>query len=43
VIVLAVIFISALPAMIHVWQESREEIVARLKGIFARRPSSDVE
>ncbi|HLB50205.1 MAG TPA: VTT domain-containing protein [Anaerolineales bacterium] len=43
VIVLAVIFISALPAMIHLWQESGEEIMARVKALFTRRPSSDVE
>lgn len=30
-IVVAVIIISALPAVIHVWQESRHEILARLR------------
>ncbi len=42
-LVLAVIFISALPAMIHVWNDSRHEIFAWIKGLFTRRPSGDVE
>ncbi|MBM4421988.1 MAG: DedA family protein [Chloroflexi bacterium] len=43
IIVLAVIFISALPAIIHVWRDSRHEIMARLKTILTRRPSRDAE
>jgi membrane-associated protein len=31
VLVLAVIFISALPTMIHLWRENREEILRRLR------------
>lgn len=42
-LVLAVIVISALPAIIHVWQESGEEIIARVKSVFTRRPSRDAE
>ena len=32
-LVLAVIFISALPAVLHVWRENRGEILARLKSL----------
>lgn len=35
ILVAAVIFVSALPAMIHVWRENREEILRRLR----RRPT----
>lgn len=36
-LVLAVIFVSALPAMIHVWRESRGEILARLRSLMVRK------
>ncbi len=42
-IVIAVIIISALPAMIHVWKDSRHEIMARVKAFFTNRPSRDAE
>lgn len=41
-VVVAVILISALPAVIHVWNDQRDEILARVKAVF-RRASSDVE
>jgi membrane-associated protein len=31
ILILVVIFVSALPAMIHVWRENRETILARLR------------
>ncbi len=37
-LVLAVIFISLLPAMIHLWKEYRSEALARLKQILVRKP-----
>ncbi len=36
-LVLAVILVSALPAMMHVWKENRHEIFAWLKSFVARR------
>jgi membrane-associated protein len=42
-LVLAVIFISALPAMIHVWRESRHEIFARVRAVFARPRSESAD
>lgn len=36
-LVLVVIFVSALPAMIHVWKENRHEIFAWLKSLVARK------
>jgi len=42
-LVLAVIVISALPAMIHLWNEHRDEILARAKTILGQRPTSDPE
>ena len=35
ILVVAVIFVSALPAMIHIWRDNREEILRRLR----RRPA----
>ena len=43
VIVIVVIFLSVLPTAIHLWQENRHEIFAKLKGLFARLSASDVE
>lgn len=37
-LVLVVIFVSALPAMIHVWKENRHEIFAWLKSLVSRKP-----
>jgi membrane-associated protein len=37
-IILAVIFISALPTMIHVWRENRREIFALIRKVFNRKP-----
>jgi membrane-associated protein len=42
-LVVAVILISALPAMIHVWNDQRDEIIARVKALFGRRAPSDVD
>ena len=42
-IVIAVIFISALPAMIHVWNDSRHEIFAWIRRLFNRRAVRDTE
>jgi membrane-associated protein len=42
-LVLAVIVISALPAMIHVWNEHRDELLTRAKSIVGPRPTSDTE
>lgn len=36
-IILAVIFISALPTMLHLWQEHRAELFARLRGMFVKQ------
>lgn len=36
IVIAIVIFVSALPAMIHVWQESRHEIFARVTELFGR-------
>ncbi len=36
-LVLVVIFVSALPAMIHVWKENRHEIFAWLKSLVTRK------
>ena len=36
-LVLAVIFISVLPAAIHVWRENREEIVAKIRSLLDRQ------
>jgi membrane-associated protein len=36
-LVLVVIFVSALPAIIHVWRENRGDILARLRTITARK------
>lgn len=36
-IILAVIVVSALPTMIHLWQENRGQIIDRLRGIFSSR------
>ena len=43
VIVIAVIFLSVSPTAIHLWQENRHEIFAKLKGLFARPSAPDVE
>lgn len=37
-LVLIVIFISVLPAVLHLWNDNREEIMAWVKGRFARHP-----
>ncbi len=44
-LVLGVIFISALPSLIHVWKEYRVEILARISGYLKRgaRPRTRVE
>ncbi|HBY94190.1 MAG: VTT domain-containing protein [Ardenticatenaceae bacterium] len=36
IVIAIVIVVSALPAMIHVWQESRHEIFARVAELFGR-------
>jgi membrane-associated protein len=41
ILVLAVIFISALPAIIHVWRDSRGEILARLRSLLGRREAPE--
>lgn len=38
-LVLVVIFVSALPAMIHVWRENRHEILGWLKSLVSRKPA----
>ncbi len=38
-LVLAVIFLSALPTLIHVWREQRQEIFAWLKSLVTRKPA----
>jgi len=42
-LVLAVIFISVLPAAIHLWKEYRLEALARLKQLLARKPRSQAD
>jgi membrane-associated protein len=42
-LVIAVIFISALPAMLHVWNDSRHEIFAWVRGLFHRNTATDTE
>jgi membrane-associated protein len=42
-IVLAVIFISAIPAMIHVWNEYRHEFFALVLKFLGREPQKTVE
>jgi len=42
-LVLIVIFISVLPAAIHLWNDNREEIMAWVKARFNRRPTQDAE
>lgn len=37
IVIAVVIVVSALPAMIHVWRESREEILARGKVLLRRK------
>lgn len=37
VIVVVVIFLSALPTLIHLWQENRGHIISRVRGIFSSR------
>jgi membrane-associated protein len=39
-LIIAVIFISALPAMIHVWRDNRDEILRRLRRHPARPKSA---
>lgn len=39
-LVIAVIFVSALPTLIHVWQEHRAEIFAWLRNVLARKSAS---
>jgi membrane-associated protein len=39
-LVLAVIFISALPAMMHIWRENRHELLAWLKSLLSRKPAA---
>lgn len=38
-LVFAVIFISALPTLIHLWQEHRQEMLAWLKSLLTRKPA----
>ena len=42
-LVLAVIVISALPALIHIWNDQRDEIIAKVRGALNRRSSSNAE
>jgi membrane-associated protein len=42
-IVLAVIFLSAIPAMIHMWNEYRHEVFARVLKILGREPEKTAE
>ena len=39
-LVLAVIFISVLPAAIHVWRENRGEILARVRAMLGKREAT---
>jgi membrane-associated protein len=43
IFVVVVIILSALPALIHVWNDQRHEILARVKALFGRRASSDTD
>jgi membrane-associated protein len=43
ILVLAVIFISALPAMIHLWRDNRDEIMRRLRRQPAPSPVEPAE
>jgi len=43
IIIAAVIVISALPAVIHVWNDSRDEIIAWVKRLFTRRSAGGAE
>jgi membrane-associated protein len=40
IVVIAVIVISALPAVIHVWRDSKDDIIAWVKGRFQSKPTS---
>jgi membrane-associated protein len=40
IIVIAVIVISALPAVIHVWRDSKDDIIAWVKGRFQGKQAS---
>jgi membrane-associated protein len=42
-LVLIVIFISVLPAVIHLWNDNRDEITTWIKGRFNRHPTQDTE
>ncbi|MBI4631656.1 MAG: VTT domain-containing protein [Chloroflexi bacterium] len=42
-VVIAVIFISALPAMMHVWNDNRHEIFAWIQKLLNRRAVRDTE
>lgn len=42
-LVLVVIFISVLPAVLHLWNENKVEIMARLRGTYKPSPSQDSE
>jgi membrane-associated protein len=42
-LVIAVVFISALPAMIHVWRENRHEIFARVRALLTRQPQPELQ
>jgi membrane-associated protein len=42
VIVVAVIVLSALPTMIHIWRENRKEILALIRKVFNRKPEASV-
>jgi membrane-associated protein len=39
IVVIAVIVISALPAVIHVWRDSKDDIIAWVKGRFQSKPT----
>ena len=43
VLVAAVIFVSALPAMIHIWRDNKEEILRRLRRQPARPAAESAE
>lgn len=42
-IVVVVIFLSVLPTAIHLWNENRQEILARLKARFGRQREPEVD
>jgi len=42
-VVIAVIIISALPAMIHIWNDSRHEFFSWIRKLFNRRAARDTE